>query len=60
MHLLGDGVVMLYCIAAGELESERGFGIEQEARSRASTTELRKFILEIFEVQLPGSPINLR
>ena len=60
MHLPGDGVLMLCFIAAGELESERGFGIEQEAQLRATTTEIRKCILEISEVQLPGSPINLR
>jgi hypothetical protein len=60
MHLPGDGVVMLCCIAAGELESERGFGIEEEAQLRATTIKVRKCILEISEVQLPGSPINLR
>jgi hypothetical protein len=32
MHLPGDGVLMLCCIAAGKLESERGFGIEQLAQ----------------------------
>ena len=60
MHLPGDGVVMVCCIAASELESERSFGIEEEAQLRATTTKVRKFILEISEVQLPGSPINLR
>ena len=60
MHLPGDVVVMLCCIAAGELESERGFGIELEARLHATTTEVRKFIFEISEVQLPGSSIILR
>jgi hypothetical protein len=60
MHLPGDGVVMLCCIAAGELESERGFGIEEEAQLCATTIKVRKCILEISEVQLPGSPINLR
>lgn len=59
MHLSGDGMVMLCCAAAGELESERGVGIEKTAQLRSNTTEVRRCILEQSEMKLPGSPINL-
>lgn len=44
------GDVVLCCVAAGELGSKRGVGIEQTVQLRSTTTEARRCILKQSEM----------